>query len=64
MKPITRNGHNYTELYAWYPIRTTLGAWIWLQHYYIRPDRYFEGRLLTRAEMLAESTPPEQNHAS
>jgi hypothetical protein len=64
MKPITRNGHNYTELYAWYPVRTTLGAWIWLQHYYIRPDRYFEGRLLTRAEMLAESTPPEHDQVS
>ena len=58
MKPVTVNGRNYTELYAWYPVRTTLGTWIWLQTYYIRPDRYFEGRLLTRAEMLAETQSP------
>lgn len=58
MKPITRNGHTYTQFWAWYPVRTTLGEWTWFNYYYIRPDRYFQGRLLSHREMLAETQSP------
>jgi len=58
MKPITRNGRNYTQFYAWYPVRTTLGRWIWFENYYIRPDRYFQGRLLSESEFRQEIITP------
>lgn len=54
MTPITVNGRTYTRLFAWYPVRSTLGEWIWLTDYYIRPDRYFEGRLLSHTDYLLE----------
>jgi hypothetical protein len=53
--PITVNGRGYTKLYALMPIRSTMGQWIWFKHYYIRPDQYFEGRLLTEQEFQQET---------
>lgn len=55
---IVANGHTYTRQFAWYPVRSTIGQWIWLDNYYIRPDRYFEGRLLSQHEFIVEISPP------
>lgn len=52
--PITVNGQTYTKFYAWLPTKSTVEGWIWFDYYYLRPDRYFEGRVLNREEFLLE----------
>jgi hypothetical protein len=39
MKPVNYFGSHYTEFFAWFPTRMTSGLWVWLDPYYIRPDR-------------------------
>ena len=53
--PVTVNGRDYTKFYAWLPVKSTLAGWVWFNYYYIRPDQYFEGRLLSQAEFLQET---------
>lgn len=53
--PLSHNGRTYTKFWALLPIKSTLAGWIWFDHYYIRPDQYFEGRVLSQAEFLAEN---------
>jgi hypothetical protein len=39
MKPVNYFGHHYTEFFAWWPCRMTSGSWVWLEPYFLRPDR-------------------------
>jgi hypothetical protein len=47
--------YNYHRKFAWIPTRMDSGAFIWLNHYYIRPNAHGEGVLLTRMEYQLES---------
>ena len=39
MKPVNYFGSHYTEFFAWIPQRMTSGRLVWLEPYYIRPER-------------------------
>ena len=54
MLSITRNGRNYTRLYAWYPVQADSGSWIWLGHYYIRPGAQGVGLVLSQLDFQLE----------
>ena len=47
-------GQGYTEFFAWWPRRMTSGRWIWLDTFYLRPDRNGQGILLSFSELLMD----------
>ena len=55
MKPVTYNGRNYTEFWAWYPHRSSQGRLLWMQRYYIRPGQNGQGLVLSHWDMLLDS---------
>jgi hypothetical protein len=54
MKPFTINGRNYTELWAWLPVKTTRGERLWMTRYYIRPGRNGEGIILSQWDLMLD----------
>ena len=38
--PFRLNGRVYTRLFAWRPVRTVEGEWLWLTSYYVRSGRH------------------------
>ncbi len=54
MKPFSYYGQHYTEFFAWLPKRMSSGAWVWLDPYFIRPDRNGVGVLLSFEEVRQE----------
>jgi hypothetical protein len=39
MKPCSYFGSHYTEFFAWIPTKMSSGSWVWLEPYFLRPDR-------------------------
>jgi len=54
MKPFEYFGQRYTEFFAWLPKRMSSGHWVWLDVYFIRPDRNGSGVLLSFEEVRRE----------
>jgi len=54
MKPYMYFGQNYTQFFAWLPKRMSSGHWVWLDPYFIRPDRNGQGILLSFEEVRRE----------
>jgi len=54
MKPFDYFGQHYTEFFAWWPTRMTSGQWVWLDPYFLRPDRNGVGVLLSFEEVRRE----------
>lgn len=50
-RPMSRNGRNYTEFFAWWPSRMTSGRWVWFNFYYLRPNSNGQGVLVSAAEL-------------
>jgi len=58
MKPFQYCNRNYTQFWAWFPIRSSQGRLLWMQRYYIRPGHNGQGLVLSHRDMLLDS----QNH--
>ena len=54
MKPFQANSRNYTQFWAWLPVRTSKGQRLWMCRYYIRPLANGEGLVLSHRDMLAD----------
>lgn len=54
MRSITYQGRNYTEFWAWLPIRTRSGQRIWMDYYYLRPNRWGMGVILSYQELTVD----------
>ena len=54
MKQYSAHGRDYTEFFAWWPRKMTSGTWVWLDPFYMRPDRNGQGVLLSFDEMLRD----------
>lgn len=53
---ITVNGRTYTKFWALWPCRSSSGRLIWFDYYYMRPDRNGHGVILTRDDLLRETS--------
>ena len=47
-KTIKSNGKVYTVKYAWTPVKTTSGEWLWLVVYYETKNNRGETRILSQ----------------
>ena len=54
MKPVEYFGQRYTQFFAWLPKRMSSGSWVWLEPYFIRPDRNGTGIVLSFEEVRLE----------
>ena len=52
MKPFNINNQHYTEFFAWWPTRVSSGAWVWLDPYYMQPNRNGVGITYTFDEVF------------
>ncbi len=53
---VTVNNRTYSQLFAYWPTRTSRGQLIWLEHYYMRPDRNGQGIILSKVDWILENS--------